>query len=216
MPSSPQELQARGEETEAKLKESQGQLAARAKKIQELESAVETAHVSRQRAEKELSQRAAAAESRANEATARLTAIQKDRKEAEVRLHREVEELTAKQKGELDRRDAIKAQELGRLQAALQEKSKQLKVVELELQRYKTKGPAAARPAARPARPPAAAPRRPPEERTVSAPKPVAAKAPPPAAEPIDEDEGDRTVMIQVGSGDDEWSKLLDNLEPEK
>ena len=52
----------------------------------------------------------------------------------------------------------MKAQEVKRLQEAVQEKSKQLKVVELELARYKNK-PAGAAPAtgARPAAAPAAA-----------------------------------------------------------
>ena len=64
-----------------------------------------------------------------------------------------MEELNAKQKAEIERREQVKAQEVQRLQAAVQEKSKALKVVELELARYKNKPPGARPPPLAPGEP---------------------------------------------------------------
>src|SRR3712207_7353213 len=84
----------------------------------------------------------AAAEAKANEAATKLAAAQRERKELEAKQLKEIEDLNAKQKAELERRDSIKAQEVARLQQSVQEKSKALKVAELELARYKSKAPA--------------------------------------------------------------------------
>ena len=51
----------------------------------------------------------------------------------------EREELVAKQRAELERRDAAKAQEVARLQQSVQERARALKVAELELARLKAR-----------------------------------------------------------------------------
>jgi hypothetical protein len=166
-------------------------------------------------------------EGRVNEAAAKLSAASKEKKELEARHLKELDDLVAKQKLESERRDTVRAQEVQRLQQAVQEKSKALKVVELELARYKTKGaaapsaarsaaPAAAKPtvadvpaadaAAHPPRPatPAAAAARPaarPAPAAVAAKVPVANPAPPRKAPPPalgDADSGDRTVVMEI------------------
>ena len=139
-----QDLSTKLGDLETRSKEAQLQLQQRTKKIQELELAFENATSAKTRAEKDAAARIAAAESRANEASAKMGGLAKERKDLEGKQLNELNELIAKQKTELERRDAIKAQEVARLQQTVQEKSKQLKVVELELARYKTKGTAAA------------------------------------------------------------------------
>ena len=150
------EAQARNQEAEAKAKELNNQLALRGRKVSELEQALEGASSVRAKGEKELGAKAAVAEAKANEAAAKLQASLREKKELEGKHLLLMEELGTKQKAELDRREQVKAQEVQRLQAAVQEKSKALKVVELELARYKNKpaGATATRPvAAKPADP---------------------------------------------------------------
>lgn len=138
-----QESVTRIAELDQKVKESGAQLTARAKKIQELELAVENAHGAKLRAEKDSAQKTQASEAKANEALQKLQTALRERKELEARLQKDLEDGRVKHKEDLDRRDVLKTQEVTRLQTSLQEKSKALKVAELELQRYKNK-PAAA------------------------------------------------------------------------
>jgi len=134
-----QENQSKIQEMEARLKEAQSGQAQRQKRVGELEQAMEGANATRVKGEKELQARIQAADQKANEAAARLAAAMGDRKALDTRHLKDLDELTAKHRGEVERRDQVKAQEVKRLQDAVQEKSKQLKVVELELARYKSK-----------------------------------------------------------------------------
>ncbi len=145
-----QEAKGHTGEMENRLKESQSQLALRQRRIAELEQALEGASSTRARVEKDLTQKIQASEQKANDAAARLAAAMQERKALDAKHLKDVEDVHARQKQELERRDQVKAQEVKRLQEAVQEKSKQLKVVELELARYKNK-PAGAGTAARPA-----------------------------------------------------------------
>jgi ParB family chromosome partitioning protein len=83
-----QEAQIRVGDLEAKHKEAQTQLTTRARKIQELEQALENMHSAKVRVEKDVNARAAAAEIKANEALVRLSVLQKERKEIEARTSR--------------------------------------------------------------------------------------------------------------------------------
>ena len=76
----------------------------------------------------------------AQDLTQKLAAAQRVQKDLEARLQKEGAEQAQKLKAELERREAQRQQEVARLQQALQEKSKQLKVMELEVQRIKQKG----------------------------------------------------------------------------
>lgn len=142
-----QEAQAKAGEMEGRLKEAQSQTAQRQRRVAELEQALEGASATKARAEKELTARIQAAEQKANDAAARLQGALAERKQLEARHLKDAEDVHAKQKTELERRDQVKAQEVKRLQEAVQEKSKQLKVVELELARYKNKPATTTRPA---------------------------------------------------------------------
>lgn len=153
-----QEAATKTQEMETRLKDAQSQLAQRQRRVAELEQAVETSSAARTRSEKELQAKIAAAEHKAQEAMSRLQAAMGERKSVEAKHLKDLEDANTKHKAEMDRREQVKAQEVKRLQEAVQEKSKQLKVVELELARYKNKPGATARPAtgtmaARPAPP---------------------------------------------------------------
>jgi ParB family transcriptional regulator, chromosome partitioning protein len=165
-----QRLEARAKELEAKAeqggaareraeREAQQALLSRTRKIQELEQALEQALGVKARLERELGQRVQVAESKALEASQKLVSAQRIQKELETRLAREGLEASARFKTEVERREAQRTQEVGRLQQALQEKAKAVKVLELELQRNKRTAPPtgvplrAAVPATRPARP---------------------------------------------------------------
>ncbi len=179
------EAQARNQDAEAKAKDLNNQLALRGRRVSELEQALEGASSTRAKGEKELGAKVAVAETKANEAAAKLQAMTRERKELEGKHVAQLEELGIKQKAELDRREQVKAQEVLRLQSAVQEKSKALKVVELELARYKNKP----FPAAATARPLAA--------------RPLEPKPPSPpslSGEPADEafEEATRTNIISV------------------
>jgi chromosome segregation ATPase len=136
-----QEAKVRATEVERKLHQANEQVAHRAKKIQELEAAVENLHGVKARLERDSHARVAAAESKASEMAAKLSAALRERKELDARHLKEMEDLAGKHKHELERRDAVRMQEVARMQQSVQEKSKALKVVELELARYRTKGP---------------------------------------------------------------------------
>ncbi|GAO04260.1 adventurous-gliding motility protein Z [Anaeromyxobacter sp. PSR-1] len=84
----------------------------------------------RARAEKDLAARAA-------EAARRLDQLGAERREAEGRAARAVEEAQARFREELQRRDQARAQELARLQAALQERARREKALELEVARLR-------------------------------------------------------------------------------
>jgi hypothetical protein len=144
---------------ETRLKDTQSQLATRQRRVSELEQAAEQSNALKVRGEKELQTKLATTEAKATEAATRLAAFIAEKKNFEAKHLKEIEDLNTKQKAEIERREQVKAQEVKRLQESVQEKSKQLKVVELELARYKNKpagAPAAPRPAA-PAAPAAAA-----------------------------------------------------------
>jgi hypothetical protein len=160
-------------------KEGQAALAARAKRVLELEQALEAATGARAKAEKDLGQRAQVAEAKAVEVTQKLAATQRVQKELEARVQKEGQDLSLKHKGEMDRREAQRAQEVARLQQALQEKAKSVKILELELQRFKSRVPIASSPTAKlPAA--AAIPVRSP----TSPPRPVSGLHPRPASIP--------------------------------
>ncbi len=118
--------------------------AARSRKIQELEQSVELSNAGRARIERELGQRASLAEAKALEMSQKLAQTQRLQRELEGRLQKETGEAAAKMRAELERREAQRSQEVTRLQQALQEKAKALKVMELELQRVKNRPPSAA------------------------------------------------------------------------
>lgn len=144
-----QEASTKGGEMETRLKDAQNQLGLRQRRVAELEQAMEAASAARTRNEKELQAKIAASEQKAQETMQKLQVALGERKQLEARHLKDVEDHATKHKAEMDRREQVKAQEVKRLQEAVQEKSKQLKVVELELARYKNKpGAAAARPAA--------------------------------------------------------------------
>lgn len=142
-----QEATTRAQEMETRLKDAQSQLAQRQRRVAELEQAVETSSAARTRSEKELQAKIAAAEHKAQETTSKLQAAMAERKSLEAKHLKDLEDAGGKHKAEMERREQVKAQEVKRLQEAVQEKSKQLKVVELELARYKNKPGAPARPA---------------------------------------------------------------------
>src|SRR5690606_1775008 len=112
------------EEAEKLGKELATQNAARARKLQELESALETAIAARGRAERELAQRTAALEGRTSDLEQRLRQALADKRELEARGPRQVEELSVRHRAELERREQQRATEVSRLQLALQEKTK--------------------------------------------------------------------------------------------
>ncbi|HEX9049707.1 MAG TPA: hypothetical protein VF841_04160, partial [Anaeromyxobacter sp.] len=85
--------------------------------------------------ERDLVGRATAAEARAAEAARRIDQLAAERREAEARGARAVEEAQARFREELQRRDQLRAQEVGRLQAAVQERAKREKALEMELAR---------------------------------------------------------------------------------
>ena len=87
------------------------------------------------------------ADARLAEATRRQAQLGQERKEADARALRSLSEAQARFQEELSRRDEMRAQESQRLQAALQERSRQLRVTELENQRLKAGNVARAAPA---------------------------------------------------------------------
>jgi len=121
-------------------REGQTGLQQRAKRIQDLEQALEAATAAKARAEKDLAARAQQAEAKAQDLIQRLATALRVQKDLEARLQKEGTEQSQRFKGELERREAQRQQEVARLQQALQEKSKQVKVMELDLQRLKQRG----------------------------------------------------------------------------
>ena len=118
-------------------REAQTTLQQRTKRLQDLEQALEAANAARTRAEKDLGLRAQQAEAKAQDLVQKLATGLRVQKDLEARLQKEGAEQSQRLKGELERREAQRQQEVARLQQALQEKSKQVKVMELELQRLK-------------------------------------------------------------------------------
>jgi ParB family chromosome partitioning protein len=105
--------------------------------VQELEGQLVLAGQARARVEKELGVRIAAADARATDAARRSEQLAAERREAEARAVKAVEEAQARFRDELARRDQLRAQETQRLQVALQERARREKALELELQRVK-------------------------------------------------------------------------------
>jgi len=110
-----------------------------ARKAQELERALAEADAARAAHEGERDGKVAQIEAQLAEATARVHAAARGKREAELRIARETEEMASRHRSELERRDQQRAIEVSRLQAALQEKTKALKVAELELSRIKAR-----------------------------------------------------------------------------
>ena len=106
-------------------------------RIKGLERAVAEATEARLRGEREMGARVVAAEARLADAARRLTQSSQDRKEAEARALRALADAQARFQEELQHRDHMRTQEAQRLQAALQERSRQLRVAELDLQRLR-------------------------------------------------------------------------------
>ncbi len=102
-----------------------------------LKAALAEANEVRARAERDAAAQAAAADARLAEATRRQAQLGQERKDADARALRALSEAQARFQEELARRDEMRAQEAQRLQAALQERSRQLRVAELEIQRLK-------------------------------------------------------------------------------
>ena len=198
-----QEHQSRGAEIDSRQKDFQNQLGARARKIQELEAAVENLAAAKFRLEKDVNAKATVAEGKAKELGARLAAALKERKELEARHAKELEDQASKHKVELERREQVKAQEVVRLQQAVQEKSKALKVVELELTRYRAAKPGAG-PAAKGAAPASGAPRAPAGS---SAPRPNASGA---TARPA---KAEKSSVLPPGDDQEDWDILVDKLD---
>jgi len=207
-----QEQQSRAAGFETRQKEWQSQLAIRAKKTQELEAAVENLMSAKARLEKEVNSKAAVTEVKAKELLAKLAVALKERKDLEARHAKELADQSSKHKLELERRDQMKSQEVLRLQHAVQEKSKALKVVELELARYKNKpaaapttgsAKAAAAPAADGSRPSAGPISRPNLKPAV--PKPVA-----PAPKEI---KPEKSPVFPPGDDQEDWTALVDKLD---
>ncbi|HEY6003032.1 MAG TPA: hypothetical protein VIV57_09155, partial [Anaeromyxobacter sp.] len=76
-----------------------------------------------------------------------------ERREAESRASRAVEEAQARFRDELARRDQLRAQEVQRLQSGIQERAKREKALELEVARLRSSARSAAPPAAAPSSP---------------------------------------------------------------
>jgi ParB family chromosome partitioning protein len=129
--------------------------------VGELEALLAQAGQARTRVERDLAGRLAAAEARAAEAARRIEQLAAERREAEARAGRAVEEAQARFRDELARRDQLRAQEVVRLQAALQQGAKREKALEMEVQRVR--GPRNLVPSAPSVQPPA-----PPEEKATA------------------------------------------------
>ncbi len=161
-------------------REGQASLQQRAKRIQDLEAAVETASATKARVERDLGARTQQAEAKAQDLVQRLATALRVQKDLEARLQKEGAEQSQRFKGELERREAQRQQEVARLQQALQEKSKQVKVMELDLQRLKQRGPGPS--------PGSSVPRSSPTSSL-----PVTRKAPP----PLPSGEGDLEISLE-------------------
>jgi chromosome segregation ATPase len=131
---------------------------ARARKIQELEQSLEAASSARARLERDLGSRSQAAEGKAADLAQKLAQSQRLQRELESRLQKESGEAAARMRAEIERRDTQRGHEVTRLQQALQEKAKALKVMELELQRVKARSSATTPSGRTPVRQPAPTP----------------------------------------------------------
>ena len=76
-------------------------------------------------------------EQRAADGARRIEQLAGERREADARATRAVEETQARFREELARRDQLRAQEVQRLQAALQERARRERSLELELARLR-------------------------------------------------------------------------------
>jgi DNA repair exonuclease SbcCD ATPase subunit len=193
------------------LAEANEKVAARGRRSQEIEQALESAVGAKARLERDAGAKVVQLEARAAEAVQRMQAALRERKDVEVKHARELEELSARHKSDLERREQQRLVEIQKLQGSVQEKSKALKVAELELARIKAKaGPAAARAsaaAASAARPSAVA----------AAPKSPAPAAP--AARGEGSSDGTRVMAVPEKAADggkevaDDWSDVIDKLD---
>jgi ParB family chromosome partitioning protein len=131
-------------------------------RVMDLETQLAQAGQARARLEKDLGARTAAAEARAAEASRRAEQLAAERREAEARAARAFEEAQARFRDELGRRDQLRAQEVQRLQAGLQERARREKALETELARARGGARSAAQAPA-----PQDAPEAPDEEKTI-------------------------------------------------
>ena len=69
----------------------------------------------------------------------RLQAELRERQDGESRQARELEAIVGRHKQELERKEQQRQQEISKLRESVQEKAKALRVVELELERYKSR-----------------------------------------------------------------------------
>lgn len=139
-------------EREHLLLETQALSESRSKRVKELETALEASNAARIRSEKEASARAVSLEIKLQEAKGKSDAWVFEKRDLELLHQKKFEELSARSRLEFERREAIKAQEIQRLQTALQEKTKALRVLELELGRHtKPPPPLPSEPTRRPA-----------------------------------------------------------------
>ncbi len=127
------------EEHDRTIQELTEQTRIRAKRAQEIEKALETATSQRSRLEREQQKTVEEVDAKLNDLTTRLTNAQREKKEVELRISRELDEVAARHRAELGRREQQRGLEVGRLQTALQDKTKALKVAELELARIKAR-----------------------------------------------------------------------------
>jgi hypothetical protein len=190
------ELQQRTAGAQGQLNEALAQLQERTQRIRELERAVEAAAAARAQAEKEASARVAAQELKTQEALLRLANQSKERKEWEGQMRAEMEALSKQQRQEWERREATKVREMQGLLLTVQEKSKEVRRLELELEKQHVPRPVPAS--------------RPPLSRAAPQPPPPPAAALMPLAESKD-DSTDRTLIepLTPASADEDWAKSL-------
>ncbi|HEX8907573.1 MAG TPA: hypothetical protein VF805_00135, partial [Anaeromyxobacteraceae bacterium] len=120
-------------------------------RVRALETALAEAQEGRARAERDAAGRVSAAEVRVAEASRLRAQLQQERKDADARALRALAEAQARFQEELSRRDEMRGQEAQRLQAAVQERSRQLRVAELEIQRLRAGNVARGAPSPTPA-----------------------------------------------------------------
>ena len=87
-------------------------------RLEQLEQSIEAAAQAKARSDKELMGKVAAAEGKAQETAQKVMQAAKEKKDLEARHLKDLEDQVTKQKAELERREAVKQQEVQRLQAA--------------------------------------------------------------------------------------------------
>ncbi len=132
-------MEAAKEERAKIVAEANEKLALRIKRIQEMEQALESAVSAKSRIEREATAKIGQMESRVAELLQRLQMAFREKKSLEDKHVTELEELAQKYKLEVERKEQQRLMEVQRLQQSVQERAKALKVVELELARFKAR-----------------------------------------------------------------------------